>query len=84
MTLRLHIPDSVVDAIRIPEGEMAHELLVELAIALCAKGALAFRKARELAAMGKYELGCLLGLRGISRHYGQEELTDDLIYANCE
>ena len=37
MTLQLHIPDSVVDTIRIPEGEMAHGFLVEMGIALYAK-----------------------------------------------
>jgi len=29
-------------------------------------------------ALGKYEFGQLLGKRGILRHYGSEELEDDL------
>lgn len=41
-------------------------------------------KARELVEMDKYEFGQLLALRGIVRHYGSEELDDDLSYARSE
>jgi predicted HTH domain antitoxin len=34
--------------------------------------------------MGKHEFGRLLGERGIVRHYGREELEDDLKYARGE
>jgi predicted HTH domain antitoxin len=84
MELALHIPDSVAQAIRLPEERMGQELLVELAIVLYARGLLSFGKARELAAMPKYEFGRLLGERGILRHYGQEELEDDLAYAHSQ
>jgi predicted HTH domain antitoxin len=63
---------------------MAQELLKELAVALYAHGLLSFGKARELAGMGKYEFGRLLGERGAPRHYGREELEDDLAYARGE
>ncbi len=81
MDIQLHIPDSVVQAIRLPEERISKELLVELAIALYRQGILSFGKARELADMEKYEFGQLLGKRGVLRHYGQEELEDDLTYA---
>jgi predicted HTH domain antitoxin len=55
--------------------------LEELAVALYVQGILSFGKARELASMGKYEFGRLLGERGIPRHYSREELEDDLTYA---
>ena len=84
MDLQLHIPDSVAQALRLPEERMAQELAKELAIALYADGLLSFGKARELAGMGKYEFGKLLGERGVPRHYGQEELEDDLAYARGE
>lgn len=84
MSVQLQIPDTVVQAIRLPEERMAQELLVELAIALYAQGLLSFGKARELAGMGKYEFGRLLGERGVPRHYGREELEDDLAYARSE
>ena len=84
MDLQLHIPDSVAQALRLPEERMTQELAKELAIALYADGLLSFGKARELAGMGKYEFGKLLGERGVPRHYGQEELEDDLAYARGE
>jgi predicted HTH domain antitoxin len=84
MGLELQIPDSVIQAIRLPEGRIAHELLMELAIALYREKLLSFGKARELAGMTKHEFGHLLGERAIPRHYGPEELEDDLAYAGCE
>ena len=84
MRLQLHIPDSVTQAIRLPEKRMAEDLLVELAIALYAQEVLSFGKARELASMSKYEFSQLLGKRGLPRHYGWEELEDDLAYAHSQ
>jgi predicted HTH domain antitoxin len=84
MGLKLEIPDSVIQAIRLPEKRMRGDLLIELALSLYAQGILSFGKARELAAMSKYEFGLLLGRRDISRHYGEEELGDDLAYAYGE
>jgi predicted HTH domain antitoxin len=80
MDVELIIPDSVAQAIRLPEERISQELLLELAIALYRQGILSFGKARELAGMGKYEFGQLLGKREILRHYGREELEDDLSY----
>ncbi len=84
MAVRLEIPDTVAQAIRLPEDRLTQELLIELALVLYARGMLSFGKARELAGMGKYEFGRLLGERGIERHYGIEELEDDLAYAHGE
>jgi len=79
--IQLHIPDSVAQALRLPEEQITKELLRELAVALYARGILSFGKARELAGMSKYEFSRLLGERNIPRHYGKEELEDDLKYA---
>ncbi len=49
MSLRLDIPDSVVQGLRLPEGEIAGRLRTELAIALYAQGVLSLGKAAELA-----------------------------------
>jgi predicted HTH domain antitoxin len=84
MGLQLYVPDSITRAIRLPEERMMQRLLEELASALYAQGLLSFGKARELAGMGKYEFGRLLGERGVPRHYGREELEDDLAYARSE
>lgn len=84
MGLLLQIPDSVTQALRLPEGRMKEDLLLELAVALYAQGVLSFGKARELATLSKSEFGQVLGRRGIVRHYGHEELEDDLTYARAE
>jgi len=84
MTVQLRIPDSVTQAIRLPEDRISDELKIELAIALYRQSMLSFGKARELAGMGKYEFGKLLAERGVVRHYTQEELEDDLAYARGE
>jgi len=84
MSLQLFIPDSVTQAIRLPEKQMRETLLAELAITLYAQEALSFGKAKELAGMSRYEFGQILGKRGIPRHFGREELEDDLAYANRE
>ncbi len=82
--MQLSIPDSILSAIRLPEPRIEQALLHELAIALYAQELLSFGKARELAQMNKYEFGQLLGQRSVLRHYGLEELEDDLDYASCE
>jgi len=84
MSLQLSIPDSVLEAIRLPEQRVERELLIELALALYAQDLLSFGKARELARMSSYEFGKVLGERGIFRHYGVEELKHDLTYASGE
>lgn len=81
MGVSLHIPDSIVDAIRLPEERIPEALMVELAVTLYERGLLTFGKARELAGMDRYEFGRLLGDRGVSRHYGEQELEEDLAYA---
>lgn len=84
MSMELSIPDSIIEAIRLPSKRVEQELLIELASALYAQELLSFGKARELARMGKYEFGKLVDERGINRHYGAEELEDDLTYASGE
>ncbi|PZV06681.1 MAG: hypothetical protein DCF32_09335 [Leptolyngbya sp.] len=81
MSLQLSIPESILQAIRLPEQRIHQELLHELAVALYAQDLLSFGKARELAQMDKYQFGQLLAQRHTVRHYGSEELEDDLAYA---
>ena len=82
MIIQLEIPDSVTTALRVPPLEQKQQLLVELAVALYARGILSFGKARELCEMPKYEFGVLLGKRDIPRHYSEPDLKADLNYAN--
>jgi len=84
MGLQITIPDSIIQAIRLPEDRISQELLIELAISTYRQGLLSFGKGRELSGLGKFEFAQLLGKRGIPRHYGQDELEDDLSYARSE
>ena len=55
-----------------------------MSLGLYGRGLLSFGKARELAGMEEYDFGRALGRRKIPRHYGQDELEDDLTYASSE
>jgi predicted HTH domain antitoxin len=84
MGMSLNIPDSVLQGLRIPEGEIEQRLRTELAIALYAQGALSLGKAAELAEMNRMPFGEMVGQRGIARHYGDAELAQDVSYARSE
>ena len=81
MSIRLEIPDSIADAMRLARTDQKEQLFIELAAALYARDILSFGKARELAGLSKYQFGLLLGQRGIPRHYSPEDLKDDANYA---
>ena len=57
MGMSLHIPDSVLQGLGIPEEEIAQRLRTELALALYAQGALSLGKAAELAEMNRMAFG---------------------------
>ncbi len=84
MGVSLRIPDSVVQGLRLPEGEIAQRLKTELAIALYSQGVLSLGKAAELAELSRVLFGELVGQRGIPRHYGEEDLAQDSSYARGE
>ncbi len=84
MSITLNIPESVLKGLKVPAGEAEPRLRTELAITLYEQGLLALGKAAELAAMTRFSFADLLTQRGIPRHYGPEELAEDLAYANGE
>jgi predicted HTH domain antitoxin len=78
MSITLQVPDSVARSLRLPEPEAEERLRCELALSLYAQGILSFGKAAELAAILRDRFADLLTQRGIPRHYGSEELAEDL------
>ncbi len=80
-SILLEVPPSVQNAIRIPEKEIVDRLLLELAVNLYAQELLPLVKSAELAKLNRYAFCEILSKRGIHRHYGQEELQEDLAYA---
>ena len=79
--LTLEVPTEVIDAVRLPSGELEKELLKELALALYSRRVLPFGKARLLAQMNRWQFEQLLAERQIERHYSEADLEDDLQYA---
>ncbi|WP_340101696.1 UPF0175 family protein [Salinibaculum salinum] len=77
----IEIDDDVYEALQLPEGERSPAMKRELAVSLYARDVLSFGKARALAEMSKGEFQKLLGEREIPRHYGEQELEEDLDYA---
>ena len=81
----LEIPGDVVEAVKLPPGELEKELGKELALALYARRVLSLGKARALARMTRWDFEELLGQRGITRHYTQTDLDEDIRYAlDCQ
>jgi predicted HTH domain antitoxin len=84
MSITLQVPDSVARSLRLPESEAEERLRCELALSLYAQGILSFGRATELAAISRYQFADLVARRGIPRHYGPEELAEDLAYGRGE
>lgn len=81
MSITVQIPDSIAQSLRVPEAEAEHRVREELAAALYARGLLSFGKAAELAGVNRFAFADVIAERGISRHYGEDELKEDTAYA---
>ncbi|KPQ39199.1 MAG: putative small protein [Phormidium sp. OSCR] len=81
IAMQLSIPDSVVQAMRLPEPRREAELLKELALTLYEQEILSSGKACELAKQDFYQFSQLLGDRKLLRHYSETEMAEDLDYA---
>jgi predicted HTH domain antitoxin len=81
MNITVHIPESIAQSLRVPEAEAEQRVREELAAALYARGLLSFGKAAELAAVDRFAFANVIAERGISRHYGEDELNEDTGYA---
>jgi len=82
MTFHVDIPESIASSLRLPMPEVEPRLRAELAIALYSQGILSFGKASELAEVAHYVFADSIGQRKIPRHYSDEELKQDLKYAD--
>jgi predicted HTH domain antitoxin len=78
----LKIPEDIVAALRIPPDDVEDELNKELAVALYSRGMLPSGKAAALSGLTRRQFDDLLGKRKIIRHYGAEDLEEDLEYAH--
>jgi len=81
MTVKIEIPDEVGAALKFPQPEIEKELTRELAFVLYARWGLSLGLARRMAKMTKREFLAELASRGIERHYGADDLAEDITYA---
>lgn len=83
MAMTLNIPDDVVAAIKWPRQQLDQQLAVEMAFALYGRGLVSMGIARRLAKLDKWAFLEGLAERQIERHYGQDELKEDIDYASA-
>lgn len=82
-SLAITIPMEVKRALRIPEKELGERLRLELAVHLYEEWLLPFGKAAALTQMSDWNFGEELAKREITRHYTEEDLKDDVAFANA-
>ena len=68
----------VPESLRVPPGELEEKLRIELALRLYEKRIATLGQARRIAGLPKWDFLELLAREGISIHYGEEELREDL------
>jgi predicted HTH domain antitoxin len=81
MALTLTIPDDVIDSLKLPPQRIEAELKQEMAFALYERGLASMGVARRYAGIDKWAFLDGLAKRGIQRHYGANELNEDIAYA---
>lgn len=79
--ITITIPTEVKSALRIPERELEARLRLELAVHLYEEWLLSFGKAAELAQLPRWDFAAELAKRKITRHYTEQELAEDLVFA---
>jgi len=71
----VEVSQEILDSARLTPSE----LKVEMAVHLYKEGRLSLGKARELADMTLWEFRQLLASRGVSPHYDEAELDEDVV-----
>ena len=74
----IHVPEEIIDSIRLPEAERKERMVLELAVGLYANRLLPLGKSAKLAGVNRYAFIESLIKRGISQSYDLEELEYDL------
>jgi predicted HTH domain antitoxin len=77
-SLKLDIPEEILDKARIPPNERESTLLRELAVHLYARELLPKAAARRLSGMDRIAFDDLLSQRGVLSHLSVDDLNDDL------
>jgi len=81
MAITLTIPDDVIQSWKLPQQRIETELRQEMAFAPYQRGLASMGVARRYAELDKWAFLDGLTKRGIARHYGEDELSEDIAYA---
>jgi len=81
MAVILSIPDEIIETIKVPRKGVEKELLKELSFFLYERGLASLGVSRKLSGLSKWQFVEGLKERGISRHYDEKEVEEDIAYA---
>ena len=84
MSLQLTIPDSVLNHLHLPDALVESELRKQLAIALYAKGMIAFDAAVELAGVSCWDFGRMVNVKDLSARCSRFDANGDVLYRCSE
>ncbi len=68
----------VPEGLQVPSSELEERIRIELALRLYEKGIASLGQARRIAGLSKWDFLELLAKEGISLHYDEKELREDL------
>lgn len=78
MSIAIEMPESICQAIKLPEKEVPARIRRELAVCLYTKQLLGLGKACELAGLSAWEFHDLLATDKVPRNFGVEDFQHDL------
>ncbi|MBI4615441.1 MAG: UPF0175 family protein [Planctomycetes bacterium] len=80
-TVRIELPSEAVEGLRLPRQEIENRLRLELALHLYGEELASAAVSCRLAGIDRDEFWTHLAARRIPRHYGPEELSEDVVFA---
>ena len=84
MPMTIEIPDDIIATVKFPPDRARDELLKEMAFSFYERKILSMGNARKLSGLDKWAFIDGLAARKIERHYTEEDLIEDIRYANSQ
>lgn len=78
----IEIPDEIMATVKFPPDRAKHELAKEVAFTLYQRKILSMGNARKLSGLDKWAFIDGLAERKIERHYTEQDLLEDIEYAD--
>ena len=84
MPMTIEIPDDIMATVKFPPDRAKDELLKEMAFSLYERKILSMGNARKLSGLDKWTFIDGLAERKIERHYTEQDLLEDISYADSQ